>query len=393
MTLARFLPVWHGIGEAKTGHQDIIGQLEGAAIPASLLERDVLAARVSNYAPHMLDAMLASGEVVWAGRGTLGKSDGRVALYRREGIEALLPPPSDAPDTAVHDRIREHLATRGASFFSDIRIATLDIGGNDAEFLLSAIWDLVWAGELTNDSLAPLRSLTMPAKSAIGSQPRRRAPHGVPPGLAGRWSLLSELRAPAKPEQRARALVETLLARYGILTREAVIAEQVPGGFVGLYPVLRAFEDSGRARRGYFVEGLGGSQFALAGAADRLRTFRDGGGGVIAMAATDPANPYGSLIAWPETKARLARLAGAYVVLDNGELVLYLQRGSRSMITLSSVDPGHIEALSGLVTRGSRTRLEIRDVNGEPIRSTPLAAVLGEAGFSITPRGMVRWAR
>jgi ATP-dependent Lhr-like helicase len=211
------------------------------------------------------------------------------------------------------------------------------------------------------------------------------------PALAGRWSLVQNLRQHLAPEQAARLRAEALLARYGVLTREAVLGEQVPGGFVGLYPVLRAFEDSGRARRGYFVEGLGGSQFALAGAADRLRTFRDSGGGIVALAATDPANPYGAVLPWPQAKIRLSRIAGAYVVLDQGQMVLYLQRGGRSLLTLGSVDPGHIEALTRLA--GSRVKLEIREVDGEKIRSSPMAAVLGEAGFSISPKGMVRYAR
>jgi ATP-dependent helicase Lhr and Lhr-like helicase len=387
--LARFLPAWHGVGTAGTPELDIVAQLEGAAIPASVLERDVLPARISNYAPHMLDAMLSSGEVVWIGRGTLGKHDGRVAIYRREAVAALAGEPVDPPGAEVHDLIRAHLREKGASFFSDIRIATLDAGGNDPEFLLGAIWDLVWSGELTNDSFAPVRALLMGGRAVLGS--RRRGRPGMAPALAGRWSLVENLRRDLAPEQTARLRAETLLARYGVLTREAVLGEQIAGGFVGLYPVLRAFEESGRARRGYFVEGLGGSQFALAGAADRLRTFRDGGGGVVALAATDPANPYGAVLPWPQAKVRLARVAGAYVVLDQGQPVLYLQRGGRALVTLGAVDPGHIEALMRLA--GNGVKVEIREVDGEKIRSTALAAVLGEAGFSISPKGMVRYAR
>jgi len=389
--LARFLPAWHGVGSSNT-ELDIVAQLEGAAIPASVLERDILPARISNYAPHMLDAMLSSGEIVWIGRGTLGKHDGRIAIYRRDTVGALVGDQVSPPDEQVHRLIREHLHDKGASFFSDIRIATLNAGGNDPEFLLSAIWDLVWAGELTNDSFAPVRSLSMGGGSALGS--RRRGRPGVPPALAGRWSLVASLRQDVSAEQAARLRAEALLARYGILTREAVLGEQIPGGFVGLYPVLRAFEDSGRARRGYFVEGLGGSQFALAGAADRLRTFRDGGGGVVALAATDPANPFGAVLPWPEgpaSRLRLSRVAGAYVVLDQGQLILYLQRGGRSLVTLAPVDPGHIEALTRLA--GNGIKLEIREVDGEKIRLSPIATVLGEAGFSISPKGMVHYAR
>jgi ATP-dependent Lhr-like helicase len=340
----------------------------------------------------MLDAMLSSGEIVWIGRGTLGKRDGRVAIYRRDTVGALVGDATSQPGEPIHQLIRDHLYNKGASFFSDIRIATLNAGGNDPEFLLSAIWDLVWAGELTNDSFAPVRALAMGTGSALGS--RRRGRSGVPPALAGRWSTVESLRQDVTPEQAARLRAEALLARYGILTREAVLGEQVPGGFVGLYPVLRAFEDSGRARRGYFVEGLGGSQFALAGAADRLRTFRDVGGGVVALAATDPANPYGVVLPWPEgraTRGRLSRVAGAYVVLDQGQLVVYLQRGGRSLVTLAPVDPGHIEALTRLA--GNGIKLEIREVDGEKIRSSPIAAVLGEAGFAISPKGMVHYAR
>src|SRR4030088_2978959 len=253
----------------------------------------------------------------WGGRGSLGTSDGKVALYLRGDAPRLVSGSIDAPDGELHQRLREHLARRGASFFRDLYNAS---GGGDEENVLDSLWDLVWAGEVTNDTFGPLRLLGPVARR---SPHRPRLPRLTQPRAAGRWSLLADLvGSGAAPTERLHSEAGVLLQRYGVLTRETVVAEGWPGGFAGLYPVLRAMEESGRIRRGYFVEGLGGSQVAVPGAGDRLRALRDSGGGIIALAAADPANAFGSLLAWPQSDGRMARTAGAYCVLDEGQLKL-----------------------------------------------------------------------
>jgi ATP-dependent Lhr-like helicase len=258
---------------------------------------------------------------------------------------------------------------------------------------------MVWAGEVTNDTFAPLRALGgAPAKRAAGAA--RRAPLlrlGQPRG-AGRWSLVRDLLTPAaSATERLHAEAATLLQRHGVLTREAVVAEGWPGGFAGLYPVLRAMEETGRARRGYFVDGLGGSQFALPGAVDRLRSARDApaGGSIVALAATDPANPYGAALPWPAAEApdtgRMARAAGAFVVLDAGELRLYLERGGRSLLTRGEVGVEHVRALAEAAIRTGR--VEVQRVAGTPVRQSRVAPALLEAGFGQSPRGLVLWRR
>ena len=214
----------------------------------------------------------------------------------------------------------------------------------------------------------------------------------APPRAQGRWSLVSGLREPAvSPTERLHALSATLLGRHGVLTREAVLAEGVPGGFAALYPVLRAMEEAGRVRRGYFVEGLGASQFALPGAVDRLRAVRDEPPGAVVLAATDPANPYGATVPWPQMAGRAARTAGAYVVLDGGRLRLLLERGGRGLLTAGEPSPAALAALASVAERLGR--VEILTVDGEPVRGCALEAGLREAGFGVSPRGLVLWGR
>src|SRR4029077_2827577 len=322
--LARFLPAWHGVGVRAGGTDrlmEVVFQLQGLALPASVIERDVIAARVHDYTPRLLDELVSMGEVVWVGRGSLGTSDGRVALYLRGEAPRLVPDPAGAPETELHGRMRAHLGARGASFFRDIYNAC---GGGDEDVMLDALWDLVWSGEGTNDTFSPLRLLGPQARRQARTPraprgpraPRRartpRLPRLTQPRATGRWSLVAELvGSGANATERLHAEAGVLLQRHGVLTREAVVAEGWPGGFAGLYPVLRAMEESGRIRRGYFVEGLGGSQFALPGAVDRLRALRDSGGGVVALAATAPANAYGALLPWPRADGRMGRTAGA----------------------------------------------------------------------------------
>jgi ATP-dependent helicase Lhr and Lhr-like helicase len=386
--LARFLPEWHGIGSRASGSDrllEVVFQLQGLAMPASVIERDVIASRVANYNPRLLDELVSMGDVVWVGRGPLGTNDGRVALYLRGDAPRLAPEPApDRPATELHERIREHLGARGASFFRDLYNAC---GGGNEDELLDALWDLVWSGEVTNDTFAPLR-LIGPASRRPARRPR--LPRLTQPRAAGRWSLVSTLvGAGASPTERLHSEAGVLLQRHGVLTRDAVVVEGWPGGFAGLYPVLRAMEESGRIRRGYFVEGLGGSQFALPGAVDRLRTLREPGGRIVALAATDPANAYGLVRPWPNSDGRMARAAGAYCVLDGGALVLYLERGGKSLLTHGDAGVEHMQALIGVATAGGR--VEIQKVDGMPVTESRLAPLLREAGFSSTHRGLVAY--
>jgi ATP-dependent Lhr-like helicase len=387
-TLARFLPAWHSVG-ARAGGVDrlleVVFQLQGAALPASVIERDVISSRVAGYNPRLLDELVSMGEVVWVGRGSLGSSDGRVALYLRGDAPRLVPEPVEPPDGDLHVRLRDYLHARGATFFRDLYAAC---GGGDEEAMLDALWDLVWAGEVTNDTFAPLRLLGPAARRPAH---RPRLPRLTQPRASGRWSLVKDfVGLGAGTTERLHAEAGVLLQRFGVLTRESVAGESWPGGFASLYPVLRAMEESGRIRRGYFVEGLGGSQFALPGAVDRLRALREHDGTVIALAACDPANSYGSVLAWPRSDGRMARAAGAYCVLDSGELVLYMERGGRSLLTNGDVRLEHLRALIGMALLAGR--VEVQRVDGIPVVESPLNLLLREAGFTATHRGLVAHA-
>jgi ATP-dependent Lhr-like helicase len=339
---------------------------------------------VAGYNPRLLDELVSMGEVVWVGRGGLGATDGRVALYLRGDAPRLVAEPVDPPTGDMHGRLRDHLHARGASFFRDIYGAC---GGGDEEAMLDALWDLVWSGEVTNDTFAPLRLLGPVARRTARGP---RLPRLTQPRASGRWSLVAEMiGAGAAPTERLHAEAGVLLQRHGVLTREAVVAEGWPGGFAGLYPVLRAMEESGRIRRGYFVEGLGGSQFALPGAVDRLRSLREPTSAIVALAASDPANAYGAILPWPRSDGRMARAAGAYCVLDAGELLLYLERGGRSLLTNGEVHPDHIRALMAVGTNAGR--VEIQRVDGGPVMESPIAPLLREAGFASSHRGLVAY--
>jgi ATP-dependent Lhr-like helicase len=405
-TLGRFLPAWHGVGAGRRGIDaltDAVSQLQGAAVPASVLETDVLAARVDGFRPADLDALCAAGELVWVGAGALGADDGRVALVFRDQARLLTPEPStddDIPHGPIHDAIRGHLAARGASFWPDLVAAA---GTADERALLGALWDLVWAGEVTNDTLAPLRAY-LARRPRAAARNRRPRPGSLtrtgPPAGAGRWSLVSSLVQPqASPTEIAHARALQLLERQGVVTREAVLAEGVPGGFAGVYGVLKALEESGRVRRGYFVAGLGAAQFALPGAVDRLRALRDAepAGTATVLAATDPAQPYGAALPWPDPPAgddgaatspgRPSRAAGAYVVLADGEPVAFLERGGRSLLTWAEPD-AWVEAVVGLVKDGRLRRVELQRVNGLPARESSVAIALRAAGFVDSYRGL-----
>jgi ATP-dependent Lhr-like helicase len=421
VSLARFLPAWHGVdpvlgpGSDATPYRgsaalerlaEVVDQLGGVPIPASVLERDVLPARIPGYQPRLLDELGAMGEVAWVGRGSLGRDDGRIALHRpgRDALRAAgLPDGTTRPQGELHDRIREHLSTRGASFYREL--VTTAKPRSDRE-LLDALWDLVWAGEVTNDTFAPLRALRWKRPTGSGSNGARRPRAGRltalgPPEAAGRWSLVppaSEVTVTERLHAQALAMLE----RHGVLTRDAVASESLEGGFSAVYPILRAFEDAGRIRRGYFVDGLGAAQFALAGALDRLRAAREPAPSSIErpvhlLAAADPANPYGAALPWPRRsdadRRPYQRAAGAYVVLVDGTVALYLERGGSTLQTLPAADDPEtlaaaVDGLARLVTTGRVRELVIRKVDGEPVGESPLRQRLLEAGFLAGYRGL-----
>jgi ATP-dependent Lhr-like helicase len=389
--LGRFLPAWQAVTSPREGPDalaETITQLQGAALPASVLEQDILPSRLGAYRPADLDALLASGELVWVGAGSLGPNDGKVVLAYREQLRLLAPSlPEERPSGLLHDTLREHLAKAGASFWTDLVMAA---GTADERAVLAALWDLVWSGEVTNDTFAPLRALGWGSpKRAPKGKPRPGALRRAgPPAGAGRWSLVSYEPRPA-PTQTSHAKALQLLDRHGVLTREATLAENVEGGFTGVYGVLRALEESGRVRRGYFVAGLGAAQFALPGAIERLRGFRESGTGPsLVVAATDPAQPYGAALPWPQSAGRPARAAGAFVVIIDGECAAYLERGQRSLLVFEPERDGWAETLASLQKENRVKRLVIERVNGAPALESAEAGPLREAGFSDSYRGL-----
>ncbi|WP_018785935.1 DEAD/DEAH box helicase [Micromonospora sp. CNB394] len=415
--LATFLPRWQQVGSSARGVEALaaaVEQLQGVSVPASALERLVLPARVADYSPAQLDELCAGGEVVWAGAGAISGGDGWVTLAYADVAPLLLPPPDEALTlTPLHESVLDALADGQALFF---RSLSDRVGATDDAALSGAVWDLVWAGHLTNDTLAPLRA-ALGAGGAHRSRPsaprtRYRRPgrvalpsRGGPPIMAGRWSRLPE--RDSDPTRRAAALADLLLERHGVVTRGAVVAEQVTGGFAGVYPVLSAMEERGAARRGYFVEGLGAAQFAVPGAVDRIRALADDsqgrGGPTVVLAATDPANPYGAALPWPErvvdsgdgvapaTGHRAGRKAGALVVLVGGDLVLYVERGGRTILSFTD-DTDTLgaagKALADAVHSGALGAISVERADGEAVHASPLRDALTAAGFRATPRGL-----
>ncbi|MFF4735681.1 ATP-dependent helicase [Streptomyces sp. NPDC001262] len=451
--LAAFLPQWQHVGSSSLRGIDgllrAVEQLQGAPVPASALEKLVLPARVADYTPAMLDELTAAGEVVWAGAGALPGKDGWVALLPADTAPLLLPPPHPLELSPLHEAILDALSGGYGLFFRQIaeRVRTAgadsgDAAGSDAR-IAEAVWDLAWSGQLTNDTLAPLRALLGSGRTAgstahrarrsvprgrygaflgrTGAVPRPTASRGGPPTVAGRWSLLPE-REP-DPTHRAHALARTLLDRHGVVTRGAVAAEGVEGGFSAAYRVLSAFEESGQARRGYVVEGLGAAQFAMDGAVDRLRavgTARERGGAAypesgpgtarparrraVVLAAADPANAYGAALPWPDPPAgashKPGRKAGSLVVLLDGALALYVERGGRTVLAwpqeegaeeAHGEDPGLREAAAALAEAaraGALGTVTVERINGAPALTSPLGALLESAGFHATPKGL-----
>jgi ATP-dependent Lhr-like helicase len=397
--LGRFLPAWHGIPPARSRSGpdallDTIEQLQGAAFPASALERDVLPARIAGYKPSDLDLVCAAGEVVLVGAGPLGERDGRLALYLADDRPLLQAAPAELPGGELHPALLAALQRRGACFFAELQA---EVGGLPSG-ALDALWDLFWAGRVTNDGPGALRSF-LGARATARHRPRRlgtfRSRRQAPPAGAGRWSLLPQ--PSGTPTARLERQARQLLARTGVLTRDAVLAEGLTGGFAALYPVLRALEENGRVRRGYFVRGQGGAQFALPGAVERLRALRETGeGSALVLAATDPANPWGATLAWPRSAAgRAQRAAGCHVVLVEGALGAFLTRDARDVVTfLPDEEPERSQLARGVARAlcawpglpGNLLGL----VDGVSAASGPLAGALREAGFVPAGPGLRR---
>jgi ATP-dependent Lhr-like helicase len=384
--LGRFLPNWHGIDRRATLREALI-PLQGIALPVSLWESEVLPRRVPGYRAEQLDQLCGSGELVWVGAGL-----DRVAVFFREDAPVLgQPSAAPAPEEPAHDAIRGALAN-GARFWNDLIAATQ----LEEAVVLPALWDLVWAGEVTNDSWQPLRAERRYQPPRPDRRTRRfaRTRAQRPTATQGRWSLAQGLFG-GQPDRRA--LAELLLERQGIVTRDGVRGEGVPGGYGAVYSELRALETLGTCRRGYFVEGLGGAQFALGGAVERLRELRprdDDEAEPLVLAAADPAQPYGAAIPWPKrANGRAARVAGAHVVLLGGEAVLFVERGGRTLVPLREPEEEWLRsALSALVAhvkRGGAKRLAVERFDGEPVTETMVMPLLVEAGFLAGPRRAV----
>ncbi|WP_367123954.1 DEAD/DEAH box helicase [Streptomyces phytohabitans] len=437
--LAAFLPRWQQVDTGGLHGVDglvrAVEQLQGAPVPASALERLVLPGRVRHYTPELLDQLTVSGEVLWAGAGALPGKDGWLSLYLADTAPLLLSPPLPLELSPLHTAVLDALHGGYGLFFRQIadQVRATHPEATDPG-LAEAVWDLAWSGRLTNDTVAPLRSLLGSGRTAgsTAHRARRTVPRGRygsltgaarpaaasrngPPTVAGRWSLLP---APeGEPTHRAHALARTLLDRHGVVTRGAVQAEGVEGGFAAAYRVLSAFEENGQARRGYVVEGLGAAQFAMDGAVDRLRAVsqaRESGapargadgpaGRPVVLAAADPANAYGAALPWPDPPQGAAhkpgRKAGALVVLVDGELVLYVERGGKTLLAWhggpgeeSGTEGGDrvdaaAEALARAAREGALGSVTVERVNGVPALTSPCAAALEAAGFHATPRGL-----
>lgn len=373
-SFARFLPGWQGIGRSRKLPLDAtVSQLAGASIPASVFESDVLAARVSDH-ERSLDATLASGDLVWTGREALGTRDGKISLYPRSSYASLNPHRTlEEPDTERHAAILSHLSGAGASFFPDIYEAG---GGGDPNAVVDAIWDLVWDGALTNDTFAAMRAYL---KKRRVSPRRGNLPSATPAHAAGRWYLTASLRNDQQTgEEAAIAVANQLLDRYGIVVRDAVLAEGVPGGFSGLYPVLSGLEDIGKTRRGYFIEGMGGAQFGLPGAIDRLRMNDDTN--LVVLAACDPANAYGTIVPWPDGPGRPTRRAGARVAIRHGNLIAWMDPSGKRTLVFTDDHDSASSALRELAQRHGKA--SILEIDGEAAHDHQLASSLRDAGFT-----------
>lgn len=414
-----------GTLEGSDGVTRVIEQLAGVGLSASLWESQIFPARVRDYSPDMLDELLATGEVIWSGQKKLGDDDGRVVLHLRDYLaETLSPPSGDSEALSDLQRAILDVLSGGGAWFAQqlsalIQTRTADAGADEwitPATLHEALWGLVWQGYITTDIWAPLRGLSRAA--AVSRQPSRRSPRmrrgrpayaaprpasvAVPvsyttPALAGRWSLLP--RETLNDTERMLACAENMLDRYGVIGRQAVIAENIPGGFPAMQTLCRSMEDSGRILRGRFVEGMGGAQFAERDTIDRLRdltssTSEPQAFTAVALSANDPANPWGTLLPWPPHPSSLVpgRRNGAFVVISAGQLRLYLAQGGKKMMIWTENEempsPEIFRALASALRREPRLRFTLSEVNDKPVRQTPLFTLLREVGFSSSPQGL-----
>ena len=409
---ARFLPVWQHLGrplEGIDGVLAVIEQLAGVPIPASAWESLVLPSRVRDYSPALLDELTATGEVVWSGHGTLPGRDGWIALHPAEAAPFTLQDPDDPDDPApdsLEARILAALTGGGAYFAAQL---TQLARAENEQSVNDALWALTWAGRVTNDTFAPVRALLSgggQSHRVARRAPRARMYRGAamprttsaprPPSLGGRWSLLPEREPDAAA--RATATASLLLDRYGVVTRGAVQSEGVPGGFAQVYRILAGFEEAGHCRRGYVIEKLGAAQFAASATVDRLREFAAVADPpplrTVTLAATDPANPYGAALGWPAIEGvthRPGRKAGGVVVIVDGELTLYLERGGRTALAFTDDEARLAAATTHLAETAKRRRLEtltIEQVNGEFVYGTAVGRALRTAGFVESPKGL-----
>ncbi len=440
--LARFFTHWQGLlAPRRSGPAhldallDAIESLQGAPIPASLLESSILPSRLSGYDPAGLDTLVAAGEVAWVGVEPLGERDGRIALFLADKLPLLVQQrPLIEPLTEREEKLLAVLDSTGASFFDPLHQA---IGGGYPGETIDALWSLVWRGLVTNDSLHALRSyIARPDSARTARRPQTgavfRSRRTTPPNAQGRWSALRAADSQAEESRRSvteasHALALQLLSRYGVLLRESVAAENIPGGFSAIYGVLKALEESGRIRRGYFVAGLGATQFALPSAVDLLRQLRAEPPAekpeFVQIAAADPANPYGSALPWPDlpiidgdpavvpadrswsavresTPRVLSRAAYAEVILRNGRLVGWLRRNNPNVLVLLPVEePERSQVAAGLAhflcERGQKRMQAARHqgvlittINGQPVAAHFMARFLMDAGFYSGPLGM-----
>lgn len=424
--LSRFTTSWQHVADEQRlsgadGLVTVIDQLAGYPLPASAWESLVFPARISDYRPSMLDELLSAGEVVWSGHGRIGGSDGWIAFHPADVAPLTLDDPDEIDRTPVHDRIDALLEPGGALRFPQIVESVAETTEADTT-VESALWDLVWSGHISNDTFAPVRALIQPRRSPAtprstpahrgrGRAPRLRAQrlstrylaeHGTTragsPLVSGRWFRPERSEIPATV--RTQALCEQLLARYGVITRGSVSAEDVVGGFARVYKALNVFEDSGVVRRGYYVDGLGGAQFAAPTTVDELRRHVDidpkSRPEAIVLAATDPANPYGAALPWPasrdaESGHRPGRKPGALVVLVDGEPAAFVERGGKTVLTFADSERtlgAMADALVRTVRGGAVSRLTIDQVDGQPVLTTDAGRALVAAGFATTPRGI-----
>jgi ATP-dependent Lhr-like helicase len=398
--VATFLPQWQGVGRSASGVDGlyrVVEQLAGATAPASEWERSILPARIRGYQSSWLDELTGSGDVVWFGAGALPQGDGWVGFVPADQAAVLLPTPATLDDPSeVHAALLDLFGIGVALLTRGVHTA---LPAYSSDVVTAALWDLVWAGILTNDSLAALRShhgtrhtTVRPTVVSGGRRPaRRRGRTAAVESVPGRWFKISE--PPESTTLRAHAAAEALLARHGVLTRGSATAEGVPGGFAATYRILAAMEDAGRVQRGYFIEGLGAAQFAGSAAVDQLRT-EPASQQVHALAATDPANPFGAALPWPPSPVSHlpGRKAAATVVIDDDGLALFVERGGRSLLTWCPPDSGRgaaaVAALVSEVRAAHRPSLHLLRVDGAAIHESPWREALQSAGFLLTPRGL-----